>query len=367
MSAVTRARDGIRSAIANPVLRRELVERWRGRRAFAVLTVYVAILAAVLGLLAWIGTEVAADSGFDAGGGFGAGPQLGRFLFENVVAFVLLLVLFITPGYAASQISGERERRTLGLLQITLIGPFGIVAGKLGSSVAWLLLLIVAAVPIGATGFFLGGVGLTDLVGAVGVTLFVAVAIAAVGIGISSLVRRTTAAIVVTYGLVLFLLFGSLFLALVESVAREFDFGPADRPVALYLNPYYGLADAVGATGDAFGPAFMPSVLTPFAAALPQDPDGTFGPEPVPPIEGGARDLGLQPEGVPGPFVEDQEAPRVWPWTLALYGAFGVLGVLVATRRVRPGTAPRRPERVIAAPGAVPLPPAPPSERGDQP
>src|SRR5687768_10234225 len=177
---------------ANPVLKREVVERWRSRRAPMTLTVYLSILGGVMYLLYRVGTAVLRAQfgfGFDPST---SGPALGRFLVEGLFFFVLLLVLFVGPGYAAAQISGERERRTLTLLQVTLLRPFSIVMGKLGAAVAWLSLLVVAAVPLGAVAFFLGGIGISDLLRGGLMLTVLAVSVAGIGLGISSLTKRTT-------------------------------------------------------------------------------------------------------------------------------------------------------------------------------
>lgn len=358
------------SITVNPVLRRELVERWRGRRAFLVITAYVGLLALVTMLLYWIGQQFLEDQmrwgGFSA---MAAGPTIGRFLFENLLAFVLLLVLFIAPGYAAAQISGERERRTLALLQITLVRPAQIVAGKLGASLAWLLLLVVAALPVGAIAFFLGGVSLGDLLRGVTTLIIVAVSVAAVSLGISSLTRKTTASVVLTYGVVLTLILGTLFAALVESAVREFQFDERTRPVALYANPFYGLADAVRA--NATMGVDLPSVLTAFGFALPQPRFGGFAEPAI------AEDVAVLRADGPitssGDVVNlaaDAAAPArtpVWLITMGIHLVLGAIGFTVATRRVRADKGPRRKppkddERgpVLAPPSDGPPAPPPP-------
>lgn len=335
------------SVTINPVLRRELIERWRGRRAFLVISAYVALLAVVTLLLYWIGTEFIEQrlrwGGFQV---LAAGPTMGRFLFENLLAFVMLLVLFIAPGYAAAQISGERERRTLALLQITLVRPAQIVTGKLGASVAWLLLLVVTAMPVGTVAFFLGGVALGDLARGVVTLVVVAICVAAVSLGVSSLTRKTTASVVLTFGVVLTLVLGTLFGALVESAVREFRFDERTRPVALYANPFYGLADAVRANSTVGQD--LPSVLTAIGFALPQ-PRFAGGAVPEPMIEApltrvdpavrmlpGGRGVGLA-----GQHRGPDRTP-VWLVTLGIYLLLGAAGFTVATRRVRVGRGPRR-------------------------
>jgi ABC-type transport system involved in multi-copper enzyme maturation permease subunit len=357
---------GKRRFVLNPVLRRELIERWRGRRAFVVVTIYLAVLMGIMLLLLWAGrTILANDFGFNEQFS-DPGPLLGRFLMENLVAFVLLLVLFIGPGYAAAQVSGERERKTLGLLQVTLVRPWSIVAGKLGAAVAWLMLLIVASLPLGAVAFFLGGVTLADLVRALVYVVGIALSVAAIGIGVSSMTRRTTASIVVTYGLVLTLVVGTLFATAIEAVVRRdaFRFGEEVRLVSLMFNPFYGLADAVRSQ-ESF---MLPSVLQPFSFGLPQENrrDVVFS-EPVGGgfVGDGGGAVVVEErilDGQAAADVLDERASRepVWLQVLGIHLALGAGAMVFASRRVQPGHESRRRrrgsgERIVVA-GAPPVP-----------
>jgi len=358
---------GKRRFVLNPVLRRELLERWRGRRAFVVVTIYLTVLMAIMLLLLWMGrTILTNDFGFNEQF-TDPGPLLGRFLMENLVAVVLLLVLFIGPGYAAAQVSGERERKTLGLLQVTLVRPWSIVAGKLGAAVAWLMLLIMASLPLGAVAFFLGGITLADLARALVYVVGIALSVAAIGIGVSSMTRRTTASIVVTYGLVLTLVVGTLFATAIEAVVRrdEFRVGDEVRLVSLMFNPFFGLADAVRAEQN----FMLPSVPQMFSFGLPAQNrrDVVFSE----PVGGGFVDRGgggavvVEERILDGQAAEDvldERASRepVWLQVLGIHLALGAGAMVFASRRVQPGRGPRRrrrgsDERIVVA-GTPPVP-----------
>ncbi|MGH8910142.1 MAG: ABC transporter permease, partial [Egibacteraceae bacterium] len=312
----------------NPVMRRELVERWRGRRAIITLTVFLVVLGLLLYGLYWLGrATLAPQFGFGFIDSGAAGPMLGRFLLEGMLFFVLLLVLFVAPGYAAAQLVGERERGTLPLLQVTLLRPWQIVVGKLGASVAWLALLLFAALPLGAIAFFLGGIALGDLLRGIGMILGVVVCVAAMGLGISSLVRRTVAAVVLTYALVFTLVAGTGFAALVGIAAQSTQVTAAPRtPFVLYANPLFGLADAVRADASVFG---LPSPLRLFAGVLPSVDAVQIGPLP---LAGGGVAFDTV---VVGPGGAEQRPGRalVWLRVLGVHAALGALGLAVATRR----------------------------------
>ena len=393
--------------ISNPVLKREVVERWRSRRAPMTLTIYLAVLGGVMYGLYRTGIAVLRSQfgfGFDAAT---AGPALGRFLVEGLFFFVLLLVLFVGPGYAAAQISGERERRTLTLLQVTLLRPISIVLGKLGAAVAWLSLLVVAAVPLGAVAFFLGGIGISDLLRGGLMLIALAVSVAGMGLGISSLTKKTTGSIVLTYGLVLALTLGTLFLAGVEAILRSTRGQQVTTPIALYLNPFFGLADAVNAARPSdFGMGGLPSPLGLLAEALPDAPmmggdpggmgmgvaeggmaveeaalemeavevpaevelpaDGAPATKPLPPMPAQPPPPPIEP--APPVIIDDGPAPGafggvgnrssgpVWLLVMALYLALGALGVLVATRRLGVTEPRSRGGGPLPPPGGLPVP-----------
>lgn len=312
----------------NPVLRRELLERWRGPRAAVVLTAYLGVLGGLLLLSRWLATnwlEQQAANGWAPV--TASGPVLGRFLLENLLAGVMGLVLFVAPGYAAAQLAGERERRTLGLLRITLLRPWNIVLGKLGAASAWTVLLVLVTAPLAATAFGLGGATLGDLLRGLLVVVVVAVCIAAMAIGVSARTRRTTGAVVLTYGLVLALVIGTLIASFAEFAARDFSMEDDQRPVAMYANPFYALADATGSSTRSTFSGGLPSVLTPFAAALPGD--GALG--------GMAAPMGM-PLGAWGEAegAVDEGPPAVWPITLGVYVLLGFLGLWLATRSLGP-------------------------------
>lgn len=348
--------------VVNPVLRRELIERWRSRRAVVTLTVYLGVLGLVCYSLYRVGISVL-TSMF----GFGpdpatAGPLLGRFLVEGLLFFVLLLVLFVAPGYAAAQLSGERERRTLSLLQATLLRPREIVLGKLGASTAWLSLLVLAALPLGAAAFFLGGLALGDLLRGILTIVVLGVGISAIAIGISSLTKRTTASIVLTYAVVLGLTLGTLFAAGVEAVLRSRDTAEVRTPIAMYANPFFALADGVNAQRpSSMMSGGLPSPLGLMAEMLPGAPLMRGGVEEAFVEE--AIDSGGAFEGdavlaapVDDPVGGGGEQP-VWLIVSGLYLVAGGLALALASRRLRVVEPRARAMTATRQPAVAPPPP----------
>jgi ABC-2 type transport system permease protein len=128
---------------------------------------------------------------------------IGKFVFGAVVGIELLLVCFIAPAFTAGAISGEREHQTYDLLRTTLLSASQLVFGKLVSALSYILLLLVAALPLQSLAFLLGGVALEEVVIATVLLVATAFLFGTSGIFFSSFMRRTLASTVLTYGFAL--------------------------------------------------------------------------------------------------------------------------------------------------------------------
>jgi len=212
-----------KSRESNPLLIKELRGRMRGARAFVVLTVYLLLLSCFTSLIYYAYTANARGPG----GGLEM-AYLGKVLFASVVMIEIFMVTFITPAFTAGAISGERERQTYELLRTTLLSARKLVFGKLSSALTYMLLLILAAVPMESLAFVLGGVVIEELAVALIVLLVTALAFAAIGLLFSAFLRTTLASTVLSYITALMLTIGLpvlmlISVALVESLWYDFD------------------------------------------------------------------------------------------------------------------------------------------------
>ncbi|MCQ3935650.1 MAG: hypothetical protein DPW18_01255 [Chloroflexi bacterium] len=179
----------------NPVIMKELRGRMRSRSASFLITGYLALIGLVVGVI---------YSSFSSGLAFSAwDPQarqmLGKGIFGTVVLMELFLVSLIGPALTSGAVSSERERQTFDLLRTTTLPARSFVFGKLGSSLAYLLLLIFTALPIQSIAFVLGGVGLAEVVVSSLLLVTTAVFYCTLGLFLSSFIKRTTAATVTSY------------------------------------------------------------------------------------------------------------------------------------------------------------------------
>ena len=248
----------MRSALSwlNPVLARELTERMRGPRAMVMLSGYLGVLGLVLVLVYRTKTDAANSR-------FGGSPVVelattGQGIFEFTLLFTMLLVLFLVPGFTAGSVVGERERQTLMPMQVSLLRPRSIILGKLGASVVFTLLLVLATLPLLTVAYLIGGVTFPEIVKGLAMVMFTAVGVAAISLACSTFMRRVQTATVVSYGLVLLLCGGTL---AAFGVALELGRTPgsgSDNPPLILLapNPVVALADATTEEPEAFGGEF---------------------------------------------------------------------------------------------------------------
>ena len=201
-AAVVLSRDP-RAFRLNPVMLKELRGRMRGMRAFVVMSVYLGLMSGFTTLLYLIYSSANQSSGSAAAG------EIGRILFMGIVGIELLLIVFIAPAFTAGAITGERERQTYDLLKTTLLASPSFVIGKLESALGYILLLLLAAIPLQSIAFLFGGVSETELILAFVILAVAAVALGTVGIYFSAVMQRTLTASVRAYSVTLLVTFGA--------------------------------------------------------------------------------------------------------------------------------------------------------------
>ncbi len=196
-----RATQTLRKQASNPVTIKELRSRMRGRRAFVVLTSYLAIMSGLIILMYLAFINSGATRGNDI-------QVAGKVLFTTVVGIQGFLVLFVAPAFTSGAISGEKERQTFDLLRTTLLSAPDFVKGKLLSSLSYVVLLILAAVPLQSFAFLLGGVNFTELILSQLILIVASLAVGMYGLYSSSRMKTTLGASVLTYAGILLVTFG---------------------------------------------------------------------------------------------------------------------------------------------------------------
>lgn len=241
----------------NPVLERELRQRLRGRAAWVVLVLFLVVLALILRLVYDVAAQPESFMSFSDAQ---AASTVGRSIFHWLLFFMLGLICFIVPGLTAAAIAGERERQTLIPLQVTLLSARSIVLGKLVASLAFVMLLLVASLPLLSVSFLLGGVDIVEVAKGMAMLLLVAVAVACLSLACSSVFGRTQTATVAAYGIVAALVFGTPIVYGAQRALDESITGTSE-PIVLVVNPFAATAAVVwGRTLD------EPGSSSPFTA-----------------------------------------------------------------------------------------------------
>lgn len=182
---------------SNPVLIKELKLRFRSFKSISGLLFYLAALfVSVVGFL-MLATEFTGKGFFR--------PDESFMMFAMLSGLQMVLVLFMTPGLTAGAISTEREKQTLNMLLTTTQSSFQIISGKLLASIAFLVLLMLAGLPLYSLVFLFGGVSPAQIVSVFMAYLITMLAVGSLGIMFSTLIRRTIVAMITTYGVMIFL------------------------------------------------------------------------------------------------------------------------------------------------------------------
>jgi len=181
--------------IANPIIRKEVLLCLRTRKAVGLQVVFLLVTAALVWLL-W-----PVDGLQDIGG-----LQWGRIL--SVLAMAqLLMVALLAPAFTAAAMTGERERNTLESLFSTALSPGQIALGKVVGSLGPLVLIVASGLPALASPMLLGGLSGGRFLATAAVLLVTAVYLGMIGLVVSCFSHRSYRSIIVTFAVLLVVLF----------------------------------------------------------------------------------------------------------------------------------------------------------------
>ena len=331
----------------------ELRQRVRSSRWKAALIVWFVVVGAITLLAGGVLTL------FDASAA--TTDEAGAVLFVVVTALVLGLGLLVTPTLASTAVNGDRAAGTLATLQVTLLSPSEIAAGKLLAAWVSACAFLVVSLPFFVIALAMGGVPVGTLPRVVLLIALLLAAVCGMGLGWSTLAARPAGSTVLTFVTVAALtVFTPIFFGL------TYPFLSSVQDVQVYSVPDSYWATMKEQDEDSFTapdePACELSVqersvahtewtwwllaINPFVVvadgALPDSDDRGA-------VAGGAthalRDLRLgAPDVVDECWGEEDTsdvvpvrdaAGPVWPVGLAVNLLLGAAGFLVAVRRLR--------------------------------
>lgn len=237
----------IRRPLLNPILVREARTRMRGFRPYLILTVFLLLLIlSAFGIYQYMVFQ--ARTGMVV-----LSSHIGQALFKGLAFTEMLFIVLVAPILTSGAISSERERLTYDMLLATPLKPGQLLAGKLIGALSYLLLLIVASIPVFSTVLIFGGIEVRTLIWVVLLLGSAALFFGTIGLFCSSLFGRTTPATIASYTLALILCGVPL---LVASIWPQFSnpMGQSPPPWLLYLNPFSAIVAVTTVTPTAFQP-----------------------------------------------------------------------------------------------------------------
>lgn len=243
----------------NPVLLKEIKVKMRSFKIVWLLMAYLAVLALVA---VFFITTIQRQNFIQMD------PSMSMTIYVSLAVLQFFLIVFIAPSLTSGAISGERERQTLDLLLSTKMAPRSIIFGKLFSSINQIILLIAASFPIFSVVFLFGGISTAEVIKLFLFYIIVAITMGSIGIFFSTFLKKTTASNVLTYGFVLFLIFGTLFInVFVTSILMRGKNYTGVFPLS-YVNPLTGFASLLS---DQYGGSNMGGISLPgFYLPLPR-------------------------------------------------------------------------------------------------
>ncbi len=175
----------------NPVLIKEIRSRMRGWRAFGMLMIYIILLS--------IGIII----NFSVHQGIASNTNWGRDIFITLMVIQAIFLSLSCVGLSASTITTEREKQTYSSLLLTPLSPAQIIWGKLGAISGYMLLLLLASLPLLIITIWFGGVSLGEILSSYLLLFSASIIITLFGILSSTIFNRTRTANGVMYFLLL--------------------------------------------------------------------------------------------------------------------------------------------------------------------
>lgn len=119
-----------------------------------------------------------------------------------VLAIAQISILaVVVPIITASSISGEKERQTFDIMMTTSMTPFSIIAGKVTTAMVQGLFFVVAAMPVMALAFVIGGMSWAYLLWFLLIAMLVSLFSASIGICCSALCKKSIVSVIMSYGI----------------------------------------------------------------------------------------------------------------------------------------------------------------------
>ncbi len=249
---------GVRDTMLNPILEKDLKTKMRGWRTPVLLSLYLVFLGGVLFLFFLANNMI---FGYQYYTGYVFNPRVAVNAYNVIAIFQFGLLMLIVPAITATAISGERERQTLDLMLCSDISTWSIIIGKLIVSIAHIMLLVIASLPVMGTVFLFGGITFGEIMLLFLFYIITALMVASLGIFISTFFRKNVTAIIATYICLGVLILGPVIAFFIWGIffQRNYNAEITYRLITAFLfpSPGYGFASLfAGTESSIFGSMF---------------------------------------------------------------------------------------------------------------
>ncbi|MCA9026505.1 MAG: ABC transporter permease subunit [Planctomycetaceae bacterium] len=184
-----------------PLLAKELLEQSARKRTYVLRTVYAFLLFAG-GLMMFY--EVIRYGMTNPLSVLGRG----RDVFQMLIGLQVAGIYLFMPAITCTVITSEKERKTLGLLLLTKLGPWTIVLEKYLGRCFTMLTFLMLSLPMMAFAYSMGGVNAGDILIKSWILMLTTLQVGAFALMCSCLFRTTTGAFIGTYLLGFLFYFG---------------------------------------------------------------------------------------------------------------------------------------------------------------
>ncbi len=236
-----------------PVFVYELLRTGRQRSTILFRCLYAAVVGCILTMMytGWI------DDGEKTTIGTNELAQFGTAFFHTFVSIQYVVVVLLTPVYVGGAIAIEKERKTLEFLLATDLRNREILFGKLIVRVMWLLMFVLAGLPLLALVQLFGGVDPDQLIASFVATVVTVIGLSSVAIWMSTMMRKARDAILLTLVGYITYLFAS-FMLIVLAIELTRGAAPYWNETAAILGWKISLVDVCGsfAAGNVYWNVF---------------------------------------------------------------------------------------------------------------
>ena len=220
----------------NPLLIKELRIRTRGREIYAIGSVFVLVLSALVFSLLWEASTGESIPNAD----------YGKKIFLAFIVALMLAISLICPAFTVGAISSERERLTFSQLRVTLLKPHQILVGKAAPTLIYILILLLASLPVAILIMPLGGVSPTETASCYLVVFISALAFSLVGLMCSAICKSTRASTVMAYIIIGLVIFGTAIVPMILTEIFQLSVNRSLLNLFMALNPFYAAFSVLG-------------------------------------------------------------------------------------------------------------------------